>query len=623
MTAASSARVIALAGNPNAGKTALFNALTGGRAKVANYAGVTVERKEGRATTPGGAELSILDLPGTFSLDPQSPDEEIALDVLLARRADVSAPEVVISVADATSLERCLNFALELRSLGRPVILALNMMDLAEKRGLVLDLNVLSRELLIPVVPTVAIKGKGVPELLAKVDEQFGKRATPLNVTWQAASLEQVRARYQEVHRILKLATKHGSSPDTWTARLDRLFLNPFLGHLILLAIMTLMFQSVFAWAEPFMGFIEESLGSLGGWVGTTLPDGIVRSILVEGVIAGVGSVLVFLPQILILFLFILILEDSGYMSRAAFLMDRSMGKVGLHGRAFIPLLSSFACAIPGIMATRTIGNRRDRLATIFIAPLMTCSARLPVYALLIAAFIPNTLVWGIFGLQGLVMLGLYLTGILFALVVAWVLKKTSLRGPKPYLLLDLPSYKIPSIKNVLLGLWERTVIFLRRAGKFIMATSIILWFLASYPKAPENATDPAIHYSFAGRMGLAIEPVLRPLGFDWRIATGLIPGFAAREVMVGALATVFAVEGEDEAATEASLTEKIQATWALPTALALLVWYVFSPQCLATYAVMQRETNSWLWTSVNFFTLLGLAYVFSLLTYQVGARLV
>lgn len=616
--------LIALTGNPNCGKTALFNALTGNRQKVANYPGVTVERREGIAMTTQGHSLRLLDLPGTYSLDPKSPDEEIALEVLLNKRADTQAPALLVAVADATNLERCLNFVLEIRALGRPVILALNMMDLAEKRGIELNLEVLERELLIPIVPTIAVRKQGTATLLDKVEAALSsqQQREPVQLVWHRPSPDEVRARFTEVDRIMKLATKSKGRAAEWTQKIDNVVLHPWVGHIVLLAIMAVMFQAVFAWADPFMGLIEGGVEAFGTFVSAALPEGAIRSLLVDGIIAGVGSVLVFLPQILILFLFILLLEDSGYMARAAFLMDRSMGKVGLHGRAFIPLLSSFACAIPGIMATRTISNRRDRLATIFIAPLMTCSARLPVYALLIAAFIPNITVFGIFGLQGLVLLSLYLGGIVFGLLVAFILKKTSLKGPSPTFMMELPTYKRPSLRNVGMGLWERTKIFLRRAGKYILITSIILWGLASYPNPPSGATEPAIHYSYAGQVGRAIEPILRPLGFDWRISTGLIPGFAAREVMVGALATVFAVESTDEAEVERSLSEKIQAAWPIPTALALLVWYIFSPQCLATFAVTKRETNSWLWTSVNFFTLLLMAYGFAFLTYQISSRL-
>lgn len=617
--------VVALTGSPNCGKTALFNALTGSRQKVANYAGVTVERKEGIAVTPSGGKLKVLDLPGTYSLDPHSPDEQIALEVLLDRRDEVRAPKAFVAVADATNLERSLGLVLELKSLGRPVVLALNMMDLARGRGLDLDCEALSRELGgVPVVPTVAVKRLGVAELLGQVERAIATQlASDVEVVWQPPSAEEVRARFREVDRILKSVTRNRVAPATWTDRIDRVVLHPFAGHLVLLLLMTLMFQAVFSWAEPFMGAIETGVTLLGETVSSVLPEGWLQSLLVDGIIAGVGSVVVFLPQILILFLFILVLEDSGYMARAAFLMDRSMGGVGLHGRAFIPLLSSFACAIPGILATRTIENRRDRLATIFIAPLMTCSARLPVYALLIAAFIPNTVVAGAFRLQGLVMLGLYLSGIAFALLVAFVLKQTKLKGPKPPFLLELPTYKVPSARNVGFGLWERAKMFLRRAGKYILLVSMALWFLASYPKPPEGATEPAIQYSFAGRIGSAIEPALRPLGFDWRISTGLIPGFAAREVMVGALGTVFAVEDAgDEETTVATLAEKLRTTWTLPTALALLAWYVFSPQCLPTFAVAQRETGSWAWTGAMFLYMLALAYAAAFIVFQLARTL-
>ncbi len=617
-TAESALPRIALAGHPNCGKTALFNAITGSRQKVGNYTGVTVERKEGTASSPSGKQLSVLDLPGTYSLDARTPDEQITRDVILGRVANEEAPEVLIAVADATNLERSLSLVLELQELGVPVVLALNMMDLAQSRGLELDLSVLKRELSVPVVPTVAVKKLGISELLTEVERVLGRSQSPRHEIGKTTA-ESIKTRFAQVDRILALAIGKQVEPSRWTDKIDRIVLHPFWGTLLLVAVLALMFQAIFTWATVPADFLEGSVGALGEWVSAQMAEGPLRSLIVEGVIAGVGGVVVFLPQILLLFVFILALEDSGYMARAAFLMDRWMGKVGLHGRAFIPLLSSYACAIPGIMATRTIENPRDRLATILIAPLTTCSARLPVYTLVIAAFIPNTPVWGVFGLQGLVMLGLYAAGIVAALVMALVFRSTILKGPKPPLLLELPTYKVPGIRNLLMGLWDRGRIFVRRAGTVILTLSVILWFLASYPKAPEGATEPAISYSYAGKLGRTIEPALRPLGFDWRVSVALIPGFAAREVMVSALATVYAIEGDSEDAVASSLGERVKADWPLATALSLLMWYVLAPQCLSTLAVIRRETNSWRWTIFSLVYLTLLAYVGSFVTYQLA----
>ncbi len=612
---------IALAGHPNCGKTALFNAITGGRQKVGNYAGVTVERKEGSVTAPSGRQLSLLDLPGTYSLDARTPDEQITRDVLLGKLENERAPEALIAVADATNLERSLGLVLEVRQLGVPVVLALNMMDLARNRGLELDLEVLKRELGVPVVPTVAVKKQGIPELLSEVESMLGRSRAPRRDPGQADAAS-IRARFADVDRILGLAVKKQAAPSEWTTRIDRVVLHPLWGNLLLASVLLMMFQAIFNWATVPADLLEGAVGSFGEWLSGRMAEGPLRSLLVDGVVAGVGGVVVFLPQILLLFTFILALEDSGYMARAAFLMDRWMGKVGLHGRAFIPLLSSYACAIPGIMATRAIENRRDRLSTILIAPLTTCSARLPVYALVIAAFIPNTTVWGGLGLQGLVMFALYLAGIVVALVMALVFRSTILKGPKPPLLLELPTYKVPGLRSLVVGLWERARLFVRRAGTVILTLSIVLWFLASYPKAPEGATEPAISYSYAGQIGRAMEPALRPLGFDWRVSVALIPGFAAREVMVSALATVYAIEDEDEEKVAASLGERLRADWTLATALSLLMWYVLAPQCLSTLAVTRRETNSWKWTFFMLAYLTSLAYVGSFLTYNLASWL-
>lgn len=615
MTEPARAPTIALAGNPNCGKTALFNAITGGRQRVANYPGVTVERKEGSARIHSGLVVNVLDLPGTYSLDARTPDEAITRDVLLGS-ASVPRPEVVAAVADATNLERSLGLVLELRGLGIPVVLALNMMDLARRRGLELDIDVLERELGIPVIPTVAVQKEGIRELLEAAAGMLASGDAALAAS--SVGTMDVRSRFAEVDRILRAATKRRAAPTLWTDRIDRALVHPFFGTAILIAVLGLMFQAIFSWAAAPQDWIRAGIGYLSQGAATVLPSGPVQRLLVDGMIAGVGAVLVFLPQILLLFAFILLLEDSGYMARAAFLMDRLMGRVGLHGRAFIPLLSSFACAIPGIMATRTIENPRDRLTTILVAPLMTCSARLPVYTLLIGAFIPNTVVWGPLRLQGLVMFGLYLAGILAALALAALFRRTILPGPRPPLLMELPTYKWPSLANVVLGLVERARLFLKRAGTVILALSILVWFLASYPKPPVGSAEPAIHSSYAGKIGRAIEPALRPLGFDWRVGVALIPGFAAREIMIGALATVYAVETTDgQGGRENALGAALARDWSVATALSLLVWYIFACQCLSTLAVARRETNSWRWPAFMLLSMTALAYLGSLATYH------
>jgi ferrous iron transport protein B len=613
--------MIALAGSPNCGKTALFNALTGGRQKVGNYAGVTVERKEGTARSTTGFEIQVLDLPGAYSLDARSVDESVTRDILMGKNQDFSqAPDALIAVADATNLERSLSLVLELQIFGVPTVLALNMMDLAEKRGLKLDLDILARELGVPVVATVAVKNSGIPELMTRVESLLAQESKPRPaLVWKEPTIGQIHARFKEVDRILSLATRSPIQVNHWTDRIDRIVLHPIWGSLVLFVVLALVFQAVFSWAGPPADAIEALISVASAWVTQMMPEGMLRDLLVDGILAGVGGVLVFLPQILILFGFIIALEDSGYMARAAFLMDRVMSRAGLNGRAFIPLLSSHACAIPGIMATRTISNRRDRLATILAAPITTCSARLPVYTLLISAFFsPDAKVLGWFGVQGAVMLALYVAGIVFALLTAWLLKLTVLRGPKPELLMEMPTYKWPSMRNLGIGLTERAVIFLKRAGTVILSLTVVLWALSSFPKAPEGATEPAIYYSYAGKLGHAIEPVIRPLGFDWRIGVALVPGFAAREVMVSALATVYAVEGNDDDAKAEALSGLLAKNWSLATAVSLLVWYIFALQCLSTVAVIRRETNSWSWPAFAMIYLTGLGYLASFVTYQV-----
>ena len=616
---------IALVGPPNSGKTTLFNTLTGGRQKTANYPGVTVERKSGLLKTPGGHPVEVLDLPGSYSLRARSPDEAITRDVVLGRQAQETLPDALVCVTDATNLGQHLRLLLELRPLGRPLILALNMMDIAQKRGCQISIEALSRQLGIPVVTTVAMRKSGVQDLLGQIDallaQQPAGESAAATDGWVEPSPDAIRAYHREVERLLQEAVVREGAPERLTRRLDRVLLHPAAGPLILLALLFLMFQAVFSWAEAPMDWIDGGMASLQQWLAAHLEDSLLKSLLVEGIIAGVGGVVIFLPQILILFLFILLLEDFGYMARAAFLMDRLMSAAGLNGRAFIPLLSSFACAIPGIMATRTISHPLDRLVTILIAPLMTCSARLPVYVLLIAAFVPNTTVWGGIGLRGLVMFGLYATGIVGALVVAGVLRLTLLKGGRQPLLMELPSYKWPNPANVLLGLWERTKIFMRRIGTIILSLMVVLWFLSTFPGSPEGATEPAIYYSYAGMIGRALEPLLAPIGFNWQIAIALVPGLAAREVAVAALGTVYALSGDEGAVAEA-LTAALAQSWTLATALALLAWYVFAPQCLATLAAVRRETNSWRWATFMFVYLMVLAYIAAFVTYRVALAL-
>ena len=612
---------VALVGNPNCGKTALFNALTGSRQKVANYPGVTVERKLGRLSTPGGRSIELLDLPGTYSLRARSPDEEITRDAVLGRLKDEIAPDLVVCVGDASNLRLALRLALELKHVGRPVMLALNMMDIARKRGIEIDLAKLSAELGVPVVSSVAVRRGGTDALLAELDRQLANLPAATIADWQAPDASGLRTAQREADRVLRAAVKMPSAPDLGTTRVDAVLLHPVAGLVILLAILFVMFQAVFAWAKPAMDLISDGFTWLGAFVGSLPMPELLQSFLKDGVIAGVGSVIVFLPQIVILFFFILLLEDLGYMARAAFLMDKIMGGAGLHGRAFIPLLSSFACAIPGIMATRVIDDRRDRLTTILVAPLMTCSARIPVYTLIISAFIPDREVWGFMGLQGLVMFGLYAVGIVGALTVSFVMKRLLWRSSvgEPFML-ELPDYKIPQARSLLMGVFARAMAFLKRAGTTILSMMILIWVLASFPEAPAGATDPAINYSLAAMIGHFIEPVTMPLGFNWQINVALIPGMAAREVAVGALGTIYAVNGGAEATQQ--IGQALAGHWSLGTALALLAWYIFAPQCASTLAVIRRETGGWKWMWITFGYMLALAYVAALITYQVVAAL-
>ena len=620
MSAAVSTLHVALLGNPNCGKTALFNLLTGARQKVANYAGVTVERKEGLFSTASGKRVRLLDLPGAYSLNAISADETITRDVILGTAQGEARPDLVVCVTDATNLKLNLRLAIEAKRLGIPMVLALNMSDIARKRGIQIDTAKLENELGIPIVETVGVRHGGANKLIAYIDSHVSPTQLTA-LTWHAPNIDDVLSTQQEVRRVFAAAVLEPLIDTRWDDAIDRVVLHPVWGMLILAATLFLMFQAVFSWAAVPMDAIKGGVESIGEFVKNILPVGMLQSLLVDGVIAGVGSVLVFLPQILILFLFILALEDSGYLPRAAFLLDRVMGTVGLSGRSFIPLLSSFACAIPGIMATRTITNWRDRLVTIMIAPLMTCSARLPVYALIIGAFIPAKTVAGIFNLQGVVLFALYFAGIFSAMAVAWVFKLWQGKAVHHPLMLELPSYHWPNPRNLAIGLWERVWIFLNRVGTIILTLMILLWFLSTFPAPPEGAIGPAIQYSFAGIIGHALEVVFAPIGFNWQISIALIPGLAAREVAVGALGTVYALSAAGDQVAD-QLTPMIAQSWSLATAFSLLAWYVFAPQCIATLAAVKRETNSWRYMIMMAGYLFGLAYLASFITYRVALAL-
>ncbi len=630
----SSLRSVALVGNPNCGKTALFNLLTGARQKVANYAGVTVERKIGQVRLPDGHSVMVIDLPGTYSLQPATPDEQVTLEVIEGRRAGEGVPDVLVAVVDATNLRMNLRLVLELKRLGRPMMVALNMVDMARKRGLAIDSARLAVELGCPVVETVAVRSNGQAALLDQLAQwrlpapvlpasvrpdslsvSAAPRMAPDLSGLPAAARPSPAELQAEVRRILAIVSPVAPTRDRLQLKLDAWVLHPVWGLLILATLLFVTFQAVFSWANLPMDLIRAAMAALGEWVTGQMAAGPLRSLVVDGAIAGAGSVLVFLPQILILFFFILALEDSGYLPRAAFLLDNVMGRVGLSGRAFIPLLSSFACAVPGIMATRTIAHWRDRITTIMIAPLMTCSARLPVYALLIGAFVPDRAV-GPFNLRGLVLFALYAAGVGSAMGVAWLFKRLWSKSHYQPLMLELPPYRWPDPRTLALGLWERAVVFLRRVGTIIFSLMVVLWFLSSTPAAPPGATGPAIQYSFAGQLGRGLEHLFAPIGFNWQISIALVPGLAAREVVVGALGTVYALSATTDAVAE-HLAPVIAQSWSLATALSLLAWFVFAPQCVATLAAVRRETNSWRYPAAMAAYQFALAYLAAFITYR------
>jgi ferrous iron transport protein B len=609
--------LVALVGNPNSGKTALFNLLTGSHQKVANYAGVTVERKEGRLQLNEQLFFRVLDLPGVYSLYPRAADERVTCEVLAGKAQGEKKPDLIICVLDATNLRRNLRLVLSVKRMGIPCVVALNMMDVAEKRGIKIDTAALSAALDLPVVATIANQSGGDGALKTWLTH-YDKKSMPLaspNLTHEDTQ-QQDQIKVQAILAALKLDR---ITPPIASDNIDKVILHPIAGPLILMSVLFFIFQSVFAWAELPMSWIEACFALIAEQVTAWLPDNWLRSLLVDGIIAGAGGVVVFLPQILILFFFILMLEESGYLPRAAYLLDRIMGSVGLSGRSFIPLLSSFACAIPGIMAARSISNERDRIVTILIAPLMTCSARLPVYTLLIAAFIPDqSLFFGV-NLQGLVMFVLYMAGIFGAMTVALLLKVFTKTGqmPRP-LMMELPTYHWPTLRNVAIGLWQRASIFMQRVGGIILVMTIIIWFLASYPSVPEGFTGNPITQSFAGQLGQYLAVLLEPIGFNWQISIALVPGMAAREVVVSALGSVYALSAT-AGDTEKLLMPLLAESWSLPTALSLLAWFVFAPQCLSTLAITKRETGGWCIPLIMMTYLFALAYLAAFVTFRVA----
>ncbi len=621
--------LVALLGNPNCGKTALFNLLTGSRQKVANYSGVTVERKEGRLTLDSEKNIRVLDLPGAYSLYPRSLDERVTCNVLLGRAEGEKRPDLVICVLSAINLRRNLRLVLAAKRLGLPCVVVLNMLDIAKRQGLQIDTAALSNELGLPVLTSIGIQSNGADEIKQFLSNLDWRNLNSLRTGTSEATLENVASHIAhtesdnvQVQKILQNLKLDRIIPDQLSDRLDAVLLHPVFGPIILVVLLFCIFQAVFSWATVPMDLIKDAVEYLGGHIAELLPNGWLRSLLINGILAGLGGVVIFLPQILILFFFILLLEESGYLPRAAYLLDRVMGSVGLSGRSFIPLLSSFACAIPGIMATRSISNSRDRMVTILIAPMMTCSARLPVYALLISAFIPEQKLWAGIDLQGLVLFLLYLAGILGAMAVAWILKRfTSEQFKMNALMMELPSYHMPRLSNLAISLWQRAEIFLRRVGGIILLMTIGLWVLSSFPLPPEGATGSPIQYSFAGMLGQALAYVFSPIGFNWQISIALVPGMAAREVVVSSLATVYALSSSSADAADA-LIPLISSGWSLATALSLLAWFVFAPQCLSTIAAVKRETGGWKIPVIMLSYLFGLAYIAAFITYQIASAL-
>ena len=695
---------VALVGNPNSGKTTLFNALTGLRQKVGNYPGVTVEKKEGKTLLPNGSNARLIDLPGLYSLTPHSPDEVIAREVLMGLRQDTPQPDVILNVVDASNLERNLYLTSQLLDIGIPVVIALTMTDSAVKDGVTIQPEVLAKALKVPVIVVVASKKQGLPETLESLSIAFHSVQPELAWNVPEAILSEISALQQalqkeselsprvafaeavtllmqegdhapterlspSVHTLIRetrdrladneidFASKTIEARYAWIAqvckgvvqskyteqnrpisaneRVDRVLMHPFWGYAFFVIVMTVVFQTIFSVGQGPASFIKDSLGNLGKLLYKVMPAGDLRALLSEGVIGGVGTTLAFLPQILRLFFFISLLEDTGYMARAAFLIDRLMCKVGLHGKSFVPLLSSFACAIPGIMATRTIGDRKARLITILVAPLMSCSARLPVYLLMISAFVPNRPLLKIGGLTllslpGATFASMYFLGMIAAFGVAWIFHKTLLKGVAPSFLLELPPYRLPSFKTVVLQMLERAGLFVRRAATIILAVSVVVWFLSYYPRYPNASPEEQLSNSYIGRIGHVIEPVMTPLGFNWKIGVGIASSFIAREVFVATMGTVYNVEDAEEKGNkqlQTRLQDEIDPrtgkhAYTPLTAVCLMVYYVLAMQCMSTFAVVRRETNGWKWPIFQLAYMSGLAWIVTFVLYQVGIRL-
>lgn len=620
VSGATSALTLALVGAPNCGKTALFNFLTGSNAKVANYSGVTVDKRS--ASFIDNQSVRILDLPGTYGLATTSPDEEVTRKVLTGEMANEPVPDGIIVVADATNLRMSLRMILELKSLGLPMMVALNLNDVAISRGMEVDEVALSQELGVPVVKTIAIKRHANKQLLALINEFSCSHKPQTRPIRFSQAVPDPHHLYQQADDIISRTVAIPHSLPRWHERLDYWAMHPVVGVILLFLILFVIFQAVYAWATPMMDGLEALVSGFGTMLAAWLPDGILKSLIVDGIIAGVGSVVVFVPQIALLFLFLLILEDSGYLPRAAFLLDNLLSKVGLSGRSFIPLLSGFACAVPAIMSTRTIPNPRERLVAISVLPMLTCSARLPIYALIIAAVVPNQSVWGVFNLQGMTLFFLYIAGIASAALISWLMtrfRRGRIEQASFPLLMELPTYRMPNVKHIATELWSKVRAFLVQAGTVIFALTVVLWFLVSFPAPPVGATGPAIDYSFAGMLGAVIEPIFRPIGFTWQMCIALIPGLAAREVVVAALGTVYAVGGASEEMASQTLIPIIHTQWGLATALSFLVFYIYAPMCLATLAVIRRETKSMTQTLAITAYLFLLAYAMAWITYRLA----
>lgn len=638
-------RRIALVGMPNCGKTALFNKLTGARQKIANYAGVTVERKSGQRTLDGET-FEILDLPGLYSFAATSHDEAITRDVCMGNYKGEPPPDFIVCVVDVTNLQLHLRFVVEVMELGIPMLIALNMVDLAKKKGIYIDQANLSSSLGVPVVSTTTVQKNGIADLLDTLSIQLHqKKYVPCTESLLIYVLlqkdktllqddkntskrcdqftkESVKIN-QQIKLILEKSVYFPKNYRSLERKIDFFILNPIFGPIILLLFLFFIFQAVFSWAQPFKYAIERIIALGADYLLSFLPKSILKDFLAEGIFAGLGTVLAFLPQILILFFFIFVLEESGYLPRAAYLLDKSMIKFGLSGRSFIPLLSSFACVIPGVMAARNIPNHKDRLITILVAPLATCSARLPIYTLLIGTFVPKRSIFGVFNLSGIVLFFVYILGIVSICLTSWVFKQCIARSESSTLLLELPPYRLPRLNDLVISLYNRAVAFLSKITGLLVSLSVLLWFFVSFPRPPMEAIHPAIEYSFAGRIGRFLSPVFLPIGFDWRIVIALIPTFAAREAIISALATVYAVSSLNEVETLERLSTLIYQDWSLPTAFSLLVWFVFAPQCISTLAIIRRETQSVFFTFTLTCYLVVLAYSGSFLTYQIANFLI